>query len=108
MTVFIYASTSKQIGDKDHIKMFANVDAAKRGSRRTILKAWHSSTRCWNKPPRLSDLRSSAARPTGARPRAPDSASVLHFGYPRFCLRAISSVSLAEAAYGRRIFKRQT
>jgi hypothetical protein len=34
----------------------------KPGSKTTILKGWHSSTRCWNKPPRLSDLRGSAAR----------------------------------------------
>ena len=55
MTVFVYVNTSKQIGDKAHIKIFANVDAS--GSRRTIPKAWHSSTRYCNKPPRLSDLR---------------------------------------------------
>ncbi|MCP3442342.1 hypothetical protein [Bradyrhizobium sp. CCGUVB14] len=28
MTVFIYVNTAKQIGDKDHIKVFASVDAA--------------------------------------------------------------------------------
>ena len=28
MTVFVYVNTSKQIGDKDHVKVFANVDAA--------------------------------------------------------------------------------
>jgi hypothetical protein len=30
MTVFVYVNTSKQIGDKDHIKVFANVDAAEK------------------------------------------------------------------------------
>jgi hypothetical protein len=26
MTVFVYVNTSKQVGDADHIKVFANVD----------------------------------------------------------------------------------
>ena len=60
MTVFVYVNTSKQIGDKAHIKIFANVDAS--GSRRTIPKAWHSSTRSWNTRRRLIDLRGSAVR----------------------------------------------
>jgi hypothetical protein len=28
MTVFVYVNTSKQVGDADHIKVFANADAA--------------------------------------------------------------------------------
>lgn len=28
MTVWIYVDTSKQVGDKDHLKMFASEDAA--------------------------------------------------------------------------------
>jgi hypothetical protein len=28
MTVFVYVNTTKQVGDKDHIKVFANADAA--------------------------------------------------------------------------------
>ena len=28
MSVFIYVDTSKQVGDKDHLKVFANEDAA--------------------------------------------------------------------------------
>jgi hypothetical protein len=28
MTVFIYVNISKQVGDVDHLKVFANVDAA--------------------------------------------------------------------------------
>jgi hypothetical protein len=28
MTVFVYVDTSKQVGDKDHIKVFASADAA--------------------------------------------------------------------------------
>ena len=27
-TVFVYVKTSKQVGDRDHVKVFANVDAA--------------------------------------------------------------------------------
>lgn len=30
MTVFVYVNTSKQIGDVEHIKVFANVDAAEK------------------------------------------------------------------------------
>jgi methylphosphotriester-DNA--protein-cysteine methyltransferase len=34
MTVFIYVNTSKQVGDVDHLKVFANADAAEtRGKR---------------------------------------------------------------------------
>ena len=28
MTVFIYVDTSKQVGDRDHLKVFANAEAA--------------------------------------------------------------------------------
>ncbi|MGY3239993.1 hypothetical protein ACVMAJ_006883 [Bradyrhizobium sp. USDA 4448] len=28
MTVFVYVNTAKQVGDKDHIKVFATLDAA--------------------------------------------------------------------------------
>ena len=28
MTVFVYVNTSKQVGDPDHLKVFANADAA--------------------------------------------------------------------------------
>jgi hypothetical protein len=30
MTVFVYINTSKQVGDAEHIKVFANVDAAEK------------------------------------------------------------------------------
>ena len=30
MTVLIYVNTSKQVGDPDHLKVFANVEAASR------------------------------------------------------------------------------
>jgi hypothetical protein len=31
MTVMIYVDTSKQVGDKDHLKVFANQEAAETG-----------------------------------------------------------------------------
>jgi hypothetical protein len=30
MTVWIYVDTSKEVGDKDHLKVFANEDAAEK------------------------------------------------------------------------------
>jgi hypothetical protein len=48
MTVFVYVNTSKQVGDPDHLKVFANADAAERGSRKTTRRAWPLSTRFWN------------------------------------------------------------
>ena len=30
MTVFVYINTSKQVGDPEHIKVFANADAAEK------------------------------------------------------------------------------
>ena len=30
MTVFVYVNTAKQVGDSEHIKVFAMVDAAER------------------------------------------------------------------------------
>jgi hypothetical protein len=30
MTVFVYVNTSKQVGDPEHVKVFANVDATEK------------------------------------------------------------------------------
>ncbi len=30
MTVFVYVNTSKQVGDAEHVKVFANADAAEK------------------------------------------------------------------------------
>jgi hypothetical protein len=30
MTVLIYVDTSKQVGDRDHLKVFATIDAAEK------------------------------------------------------------------------------
>ena len=40
MTVLIYVNTSKQVGDPDHIKVSPTRTPRKRGSRKTIPKAW--------------------------------------------------------------------
>src|SRR5450631_1984082 len=45
MTVLIYVNTSKQVGDPDHLKVFANVDAAEAWFEEMTRKAWHSSIR---------------------------------------------------------------
>jgi hypothetical protein len=45
MTVLIYVDTSKQVGDLEHIKVFANADAAEDRLPKTISKAWPLSTR---------------------------------------------------------------
>jgi NADPH-dependent ferric siderophore reductase len=65
MTVLIYVNTSKQVGDSEHVKVFANTDAAEPGSRRTIRKAWPLSMRFWNE--RGRQLR----RPYSIRQREP-------------------------------------
>jgi len=44
MTVLIYVDTSKQVGDREHIKVFANADAQKPSLRKTIRKASPLST----------------------------------------------------------------
>jgi len=52
MTVWIYVDTSKQVGDRNHLKVFAGEDAAKHGFRKTTRKALRSNTRFWNEPHR--------------------------------------------------------
>ena len=48
MTVLIYVDTSKQVGDPDHLKVFASATPRKPGSRKTILKAWRLSIGFWD------------------------------------------------------------
>jgi hypothetical protein len=52
MTVLIYVNTSKQVGDADHLKVFANVDAAETWLEENDPKAWHSNMRSWSEPDR--------------------------------------------------------
>jgi len=44
MTVFVYVDTSRQVGDPDHLKVFANADAAAWCGKRSR-GAWRSSTK---------------------------------------------------------------
>ena len=48
MTVFVYVDTSKEVGDPDHIKVFATADAAATGSKKTIPRAWPLNMRSWS------------------------------------------------------------
>ena len=50
MTVWIYVNTSKQVGDRDHLKVFANADAAETWLEENDPRAWPLSTRFWNEP----------------------------------------------------------
>jgi hypothetical protein len=47
MTVLIYVNTSKQVGDPEHLKVFANADAAETWLQEND-PAWHSSMRSWS------------------------------------------------------------
>jgi hypothetical protein len=47
MTVLIYVNTSKQVGDPDHLKVFANVDAAATWFAENIPKASPLNMRFW-------------------------------------------------------------
>ena len=69
MTVLIYVDTSKQVGDKDHLKVFANADPAD-GLRKTIRKALHSSMRFWIESSAVR-YRASTYFKRAARARAP-------------------------------------
>ena len=48
MTVLIYVNTSKQVGDVDHFKVFANADAAETWFEELIPKVSRSSMRSWS------------------------------------------------------------
>jgi hypothetical protein len=43
-SVFVYVNTSKQVGDAEHVKAFANADARTPGLRKTTRKTWPLST----------------------------------------------------------------
>jgi hypothetical protein len=45
MTVWVYVNTSKQVGDKDHLRVFANSDAAETWFEENDPKAWPSNMR---------------------------------------------------------------
>jgi hypothetical protein len=45
MTVLIYVDARKQVGDPEHLKVFANAAAAGGGLRKTMPKVWPLSTK---------------------------------------------------------------
>jgi hypothetical protein len=52
MTVFIYVNTSKQVGDPEHIKVFATTDAAEAWFEENDLEGAASHIRFWSEPDR--------------------------------------------------------
>jgi len=36
--VFVYVNTSNQVGDAEHVKVFANVDAAEKGFEENVVR----------------------------------------------------------------------
>jgi len=44
----IYVNTSKQVGDADHLKVFANTDAAETWFEENDPEGSHSNTRSWS------------------------------------------------------------
>jgi hypothetical protein len=55
MTVFVYVNTSKQVGDPEQLKVFANQDAAETWFAKTTLKALPSNMRFWSESDRPPD-----------------------------------------------------
>jgi hypothetical protein len=53
MTVLIYVNTSKQVGDAEHLKVFANVDVAETWLQEND-KAWYSNMSSWSEAHRSS------------------------------------------------------
>ena len=49
MTVYVYINTGKQVGDAEHVKVFANQMLRKHGLQRTIPKAWPLNMTFWSK-----------------------------------------------------------
>ncbi|MDA9405395.1 hypothetical protein XH80_00980 [Bradyrhizobium sp. CCBAU 45384] len=49
-TAWTYVNTSKQVGDKNHIKAFATIDAAEKWFEENDPGAWRSCTRFSNEP----------------------------------------------------------
>ena len=52
MTVFVYVNTSKQVGDKEHIKVFANQDAAEKWFEENDPEGVAFNMRFWSEPHR--------------------------------------------------------
>ena len=73
MTVLIYVNTSKQVGDAEHLKVFAKSTPRKNGSRKMTPKALLSNMRCWSEASqagaRLSLIRIPVLQFALSRPR---------------------------------------
>ena len=50
MTVLIYVDTSKEVGDADHLKVFANEDAAETWLQENDPEGVRSNMRFWSEP----------------------------------------------------------
>ncbi|WP_234685302.1 hypothetical protein [Bradyrhizobium monzae] len=50
MTVFVYVNTAKQVGDKDHVKVFASTDAAETWFEENDPEGWRLNMRFSNEP----------------------------------------------------------
>ncbi|WP_198027998.1 hypothetical protein [Bradyrhizobium murdochi] len=100
MTVFVYINTSKQVGDPEHIKVFANVDAAENGSRRTTLRASPLSMKCSNekRPPEAALLLRKYHWPDNqAEGRNPSGVPAFHRGPAN---RAFKAADLSARGHG--------
>ena len=76
-TVWIYVDTSKQVGDPEHIKVFATTDAAGKWFEENDPEAWPLSTRCcWNEPDRPQDRLCHACHLGGGASLTPDGKAV--------------------------------
>jgi hypothetical protein len=53
MTVWVYVDTSKQVGDKEHLKIFASEKAAETWLQENDPEAWRFSMRSWSEDRRL-------------------------------------------------------
>ena len=49
MTVFVYINTGKQVGDAEHVKVFASQDAAETWFAENDPKAWPLNMTFWSK-----------------------------------------------------------
>ena len=52
MTVFVYVNTSKQVGDPEHLKVFATAHAAEKWFEENDPEGVALSMRFWNEPDR--------------------------------------------------------
>jgi hypothetical protein len=56
MTVWIYVDTGKQVGDRNHLKVFASEAARKHGCRKTTRRVSRSNMRFWNEARQVGGL----------------------------------------------------